>query len=153
LCLFWLAVSVDLGRPGHQSLTFSWHFAAVTLRVEAAKRAAATAAVAAAAPAASTGLLLQPELAFSSGTYLMVPIYFILAFWPRSRVVSARADCQPRCSWIHTKLPSTVPVAACERSVTLPTPYFSLALNHTHQHQLGTSSAQDFAVITGGINK
>jgi hypothetical protein len=56
--------------------------------VEAGKRAAATAAVAAAAPAAGTaGLLLQPELAFSSCTYLMVPIYFIMAFWPRSRLV------------------------------------------------------------------
>lgn len=66
--------------------------AAVRLRVEAGKRAAATAAVAAVAPASTAGVLLQPELAFSTGTYLMVPIYFILAFWPRSRVVRGAGD-------------------------------------------------------------
>lgn len=65
------------------------HRPAVRLRVEAGKRAAAAAAVTAAAPA-SAGVLLQPDLAFSSGTYLMVPVYFVLAFWPRSRVVSLR---------------------------------------------------------------
>lgn len=55
---------------------------AVRLRVEAGKRAAAKAAVVATAPQ-----LLLPELAFSTGTYLMVPIYVILAFWPRSKLV------------------------------------------------------------------
>jgi hypothetical protein len=67
--------------------------------VEAGKRAAATAAVAAAAPG-TAGLLLQPELAFSSCTYLMVPIYFIIAFWPRSRLVrvGVMAGCKHRCS-------------------------------------------------------
>lgn len=54
----------------------------VRLRVEAGKRAAAKAAVVAAAPQ-----LLQPELAFSTGTYLMVPVYIVLAFWPRSKLV------------------------------------------------------------------
>lgn len=61
--------------------------AAVHLQVQAGKRAAAAAATSAAPAASTAGVLLQPELAFSSGTYLMVPVYFIMAFWPRSKLV------------------------------------------------------------------
>jgi hypothetical protein len=59
----------------------------VRLSVQAGKAAAVTAAAAAAAaPAVS---LLSPELAFSAGTYLMVPVYMVLALWPRSKLVGA----------------------------------------------------------------
>ncbi|KAF8072604.1 U3 small nucleolar RNA-associated-like protein [Scenedesmus sp. PABB004] len=53
--------------------------------VFAAKRAVA----AALAPAAAAPVLLAPALAFSSGTYLMAPIYLTLAFFPRSKLSQA----------------------------------------------------------------
>jgi hypothetical protein len=60
------------------------------LTVEAGKRAAAAAVTAAVAPQAAAPLLLPAELAFSAATYLMVPTYIILAFFPRSKLVSSR---------------------------------------------------------------
>ncbi len=56
------------------------------LEVKAGRRAAAAAAAAAVAPPVLP--LLQPELAFSAATYIMVPVYCLLAFAPRSRLVS-----------------------------------------------------------------
>eukprot|EP00775_Hariotina_reticulata_P010512 gene10512-10671_t len=44
--------------------------------------------MAAASPATAVSLdaLLQPDLAFSTATYVMVPLYFIIAFFPRSKI-------------------------------------------------------------------
>lgn len=61
------------------------------LIVEAGKRAAAAAVTAAVAPQAAAPLLLPPELAFSAATYLMVPTYIILSFFPRSKLVRVTA--------------------------------------------------------------
>jgi hypothetical protein len=78
-CLFGLAASAAHGAaavvPRKQ------------LTVEAGKRAAAAAVTTAVAPQAAAPLLLPPELAFSTATYLMVPTYIILAFFPRSKLV------------------------------------------------------------------
>jgi hypothetical protein len=54
-------------------------------KVEAGKRTAM--AIAAPATAVSPAALLQPDLAFSTATYIMVPLYFIIAFFPRSKIV------------------------------------------------------------------
>ncbi|WIA28582.1 hypothetical protein OEZ86_011122 [Tetradesmus obliquus] len=62
------------------------------LIVEAGKRAAAAAVTAAVAPQAAAPLLLPPELAFSAATYLMVPTYIILSFFPRSKLSTAILD-------------------------------------------------------------
>lgn len=55
------------------------------LEVLAGRRAAAAAAAAAVNPPLLP--VLQPELAFSVATYTMVPMYCLLAFAPRSRLV------------------------------------------------------------------